>query len=134
MTHTQDKGLIEKTLAYIETGVKDQDVMYYFNGFAVNYAARRRAAEFFKQNYDKLAKRFEGNFSFRYLVQHALDSFSTDKDAQEIEEFFKDKDISKFNMAYAQMLETIRANAKWLDHSRSDIADWLSAWQKQTNA
>ncbi|CAE7223560.1 unnamed protein product [Rhizoctonia solani] len=134
MTHTQDKDLIEKTLAYIETGVKDQDVMYYFSGFAANRASRRRAAEFFKQDYDKLARRFEGNYSFNRLVQYAFDSFSTDKDAQEAEEFFKDKDVSKFNMAYAQTLETIRANAKWLDRSRSDVAGWLSAWQKQNHA
>ncbi|CUA73079.1 hypothetical protein RSOLAG22IIIB_05144 [Rhizoctonia solani] len=132
MTQTQDQSLIEKTLAYIETNVKDQDVRYYFNGFAVNHAARRRAAEFVKQDYDKLAKRFEGNFSFRYLIQYAFDSFSTDKDAEEIEEFFKDKDVSKFNMAYAQTLETIRANAGWLNRSRDDVSNWLSEWRKRT--
>ncbi|EUC58817.1 leucyl aminopeptidase [Rhizoctonia solani AG-3 Rhs1AP] len=102
MTQTQDKGLIEKTLAYIETNVKNQDVVYYFNGFSSNHAARRRAAEFFQQNYHKFAKRFEGNFSFRYIVPGIFNSFSTNEDAQEIEEFFRDKDVSKFNMAYAQ--------------------------------
>ncbi|CAE6458236.1 unnamed protein product [Rhizoctonia solani] len=133
MTHVQDKELIEQTLAYIETNVKDQDVRYYFNGFASNHAARRRAAQFFQHNYSKLAKRFEANFSFRYLVEYAFDGFSTEKDAQQIEEFFKDKDISRFSMAYAQTIETIRANAKWLDRSRSDVADWLSEWRKQTH-
>ncbi|KAL5635262.1 hypothetical protein ACGC1H_003079 [Rhizoctonia solani] len=132
MTQTQDKGLIEKTLAYMETDVKNQDVVYYFNGFSSNHAARRRAAEFFQQSYDKFTKRFEGNFSFRYIVPYIFDSFSTNKDAQEIEEFFRDKDVSKFSMAYAQTLETIRANAKWLDRSHSDIANWLTSWQKQT--
>ncbi|CAE6537754.1 unnamed protein product [Rhizoctonia solani] len=132
MTHAQDQGLIEKTLAYIDIGVKDQDVRYYFDGFASNHTARRRAAEFFKQNYDKLAKRFEGNFSFRYLVQYAFEGFSTNKDAQEYEEFFKNKDVSKFSMAHAQTLETVRANAKWLDRSHSDVADWLSEWQRQS--
>ncbi|KEP46132.1 leucyl aminopeptidase [Rhizoctonia solani 123E] len=102
MTQTQDKGLIEKTLAYIETNVKNQDVVYYFNGFSSNHAARRLAAEFFQQNYHKFAKRFEGNFSFRYIVPGIFNSFSTNEDAQEIEEFFRDKDVSKFNMAYAQ--------------------------------
>ncbi|KAH7342157.1 peptidase family M1-domain-containing protein [Rhizoctonia solani] len=134
MTHAQDKELIEETLAYIETSVKDQDVRSYFSGLASNHTARRRAAEFFKQNYEKLAKRFEGNFSFLYLVQYALDSFSTEKDAQEVEEFFKDKDVSRFSMAYAQTLETIRANSKWLERSRDDVAHWLSKWQKQTHS
>jgi len=134
MTYAQDKALIEKTLEYIHTGVKDQDMMYYFVGLSGNRASRRRLSEYFKENYEKLYKRFEGNFSLNYLIKYGFESFSNEKDAQELEKFFKDKDTSKFNLALAQALDSIRASAKWLDRSRDDVAQWYNEWKKSNKA
>ncbi|KAG9123895.1 Aminopeptidase 2 mitochondrial [Ceratobasidium sp. 392] len=140
MTQAQDKSLTEKTLQYMLTSaglsqiVKDQDMMYYFAGLSSNRASRRRIAEFFKENYEKLYKRFEGNFSLSYLVKYGFDSFSSEADAQNVENFFKDKDTSKFNLALAQTLDSIRASDKWLNRSKEDVAQWLAEWQKTTGA
>ncbi|CAE6452278.1 unnamed protein product [Rhizoctonia solani] len=134
MTYAQDKALIEKTLKYMDTSVKDQDIMYYFAGLSGNRASRRRIAEYFKENYEKLFKRFEGNFSLNYLVKYSFDSFSTEQDAKDVEEFFKDKDSSKYNLALAQSLDSIRASAKWLERSRDDVAQWMAEWEKSTKA
>ncbi|CEL52347.1 hypothetical protein RSOLAG1IB_00887 [Rhizoctonia solani AG-1 IB] len=134
MTYAQDKTLIEKTLEYMDASVKDQDIMYYFAGLSGNRASRRRIAEYFKENYEKLYKRFEGNFSLNYLVKYSFDSFSTEQDAKEVEEFFKDKDSSKYNLALAQTLDSIRASTKWLGRSRDDVAQWLANWEKNTKA
>lgn len=51
----------------------------------------------------------------RYLVQRTFSGLSTEKDYQEIVEFFKDKDTSKYNLALAQALDTIRAKIVWLE-------------------
>lgn len=51
----------------------------------------------------------------RYLVQRTFSGLSTEKDYQEIVEFFKDKDTSKYNLALAQVLDTIRAKIAWLE-------------------
>ncbi|KIO15899.1 hypothetical protein M407DRAFT_34482 [Tulasnella calospora MUT 4182] len=68
---------------------------------------------------------FEGNFSLSYLVKFSFQELTTEKDADAVEAWFKDKDVSKFNLALAQSLDTIRANAKWLERSKDDVADWL---------
>ncbi|KAL5636049.1 hypothetical protein ACGC1H_004760 [Rhizoctonia solani] len=134
MTFAQDDALIEKTLKYMDTSVKDQDIMYYFAGLSGDRASRRRVAEYFKENYEKLYKRFEGNFSLNYLVKYSFDSFSTEQDAKDVEEFFKNKDSSKYNLALAQTLDSIRANAKWLERSRDDVAQWMAEWKRNIKA
>ncbi|KAG9085108.1 Aminopeptidase 2 mitochondrial [Ceratobasidium sp. UAMH 11750] len=134
MTQAQEKSLTEKTLGYMLTDVKDQDMMYYFAGLSSNRASRRRIAEFLQENYEKLFKRFEGNFSLSYLVKYGFDSFSSEADAQDVENFFKSKDTSKFNLALAQTLDSIRASAKWLNRSKDDVTQWLAEWQKSSSA
>ncbi|CAE7227454.1 unnamed protein product [Rhizoctonia solani] len=134
MTFAQDNTLIEKTLGYMDTSVKDQDIMYYFAGLSGNRASRRRVAQYFKENYENLYKRFEGNFSLNYLVKYSFDSFCSEQDAKDVEEFFGSKDSSKYNLALAQTLDSIRANAKWLERSRDDVAQWMSEWEKKTKA
>ncbi|KAF8603360.1 hypothetical protein BDV93DRAFT_523426 [Ceratobasidium sp. AG-I] len=134
MTYAQDSALIEKTLEYIHTSVKDQDMRSYFGGLSGNRTSRRRVSEFLKENYDKLYKRCEGNFSFEYLVKYSFESLSSEKDAQEVEKFFKDKDTSKFNLALAQTLDSIRANTKWLERSRDDVAQWFNEWKTSSGA
>lgn len=51
----------------------------------------------------------------RYLVQRTFSGLSTEKDYEEIEEFFKDKDTAKYNLALAQALDTIQAKIAWLE-------------------
>jgi len=90
---------------------------------------------------------------YKYLIQGSIGSFSSEKDAQEIEEFFKvgidsrtdsgffrrdshiimtqDKDTSRYDMVLAQSLDGIRARAKWIERSTPDLKQWLESWKKQ---
>lgn len=43
-------------------------------------------------------------------MQYSFHSLSTEADAKDLEEFFKDKDVSKFNLGLHQALDTIRAH------------------------
>jgi len=130
MGATQDLKLIDETLEYITTKVRDQDVVNVFSGLAENHKARRILIDFYKKNYDVLYKRFEGNSMMRYLVQRTFSGLSSEKDYQEIVEFFKDKDTSKYNLALAQVLDTIRAKIAWLERSTEDLEEWLSKWEQ----
>jgi len=132
MTASEDKELIDETLAFILTDVQIQDIMYFFAGAAANRHARRRLTSFFEENYDKFIKMYEGNFSLSYLIKFAYQDYTTEEDYAKTEAFFKDKDVSKFNLALAQSLDAVRANAKWLDRSKEDVTTWLEDWRKES--
>jgi aminopeptidase 2 len=84
-----DPEYVNETFDYILNKSRDQDVIYYFRGLQLNFKARRDLAKFFKDNYDTLYKRFEANFTLKYLVEFSFGSLSTEKDQKEITEFFK---------------------------------------------
>jgi aminopeptidase 2 len=46
----------------------------------------------------------------------------------------QDKDVSKFNLALDQALDSIRANAVWLETSETDIRAWLAGFEKRKSA
>ncbi len=50
------------------TKSKDSDVPYFFSSFRHNLGKRHFMLEKFRQDYEVLYKRLEGNFSFMYLV------------------------------------------------------------------
>ncbi|KAJ7343676.1 leucyl aminopeptidase [Mycena albidolilacea] len=132
MGSTRDPALLDETFSYILTKSRDQDITYSFRGLQANTHARRRLAAFFKENYDSLMTRFEGNFTMKHLVSISFGALSTKKDVESIEAFFKDKDTSKYNMALAQMLETIRTRVAYIERSFNDLNDWLAKWEKRS--
>lgn len=44
------------------------------------------------------------------------------------------KDVSKFNLALDQSLDSIRANAIWWDRSKEDITAWLAEFEKRKSS
>jgi len=126
MTAAKDHAIIDETLNFILSDVQIQDTMYFFMGSAANRESRRKIGAFFKENYDTFTKLFEGNFSLSYLIKFSFQDLTSEKDAQEVEAFFKDKDVSKFNLALNQSLDAIRANAKWLERAKDDVSEWLA--------
>ncbi|PCH38958.1 hypothetical protein WOLCODRAFT_141023 [Wolfiporia cocos MD-104 SS10] len=122
---TKDPELSKATFEFLLTDVRDQDTMYVLMGLSGNRHSRRFTAETFKEHYDALAKRMEGTFSVRFIVLTAFDSLTTEKDYEETDEFFKNKDTSKFRMALSQVLESIKSKAAWIKRSTEDVQQWL---------
>ena len=52
-------------------------------------------------------------------------SLTSEKDAQQVEAFFKDKDTSAFDQGLSQGLDAVRAKAKWLERDTKDVEQWL---------
>ncbi|KAG8913108.1 Aminopeptidase 2 mitochondrial [Tulasnella sp. 417] len=125
MTASKDKEIIEETLNFVLHDIQIQDTAKFFSGAAANTESRRRIGEVFTENYDMITKKFEGNVSLSNIVKFSFQYLTAEKDADALEAWFQDKDISKYNLALSQSLERIRANAKWLERCKGDVADWL---------
>jgi len=128
---TRDLNIAKETLHYMWTEAKDQDFPYFFLGLSGNVKTKRLLRSYLFENYDKIMERFAGNPLYQRLIKISIGGFSSEKDAQEIEEFFKDKDISRYNMVLAQSLDGIRARAKWIERSTAELKQWLEDWKKE---
>ncbi|KAJ7911598.1 leucyl aminopeptidase [Mycena leptocephala] len=129
---TEDLGFVDEVFSYILTKARDQDAATLFYGLASNGLARRPLAKFFKDNYDVFHKRFENTSMLKYLVEASFSSLSTQEDYNAIEEFFKDKDTSRYSMSLAQTLETIQTRIAYIKRSHDDLSDWLTNWEQRS--
>ncbi|KIK59699.1 hypothetical protein GYMLUDRAFT_74140 [Collybiopsis luxurians FD-317 M1] len=130
MCQSKDQKLIDETFNLILTGSRDQDIMYFFRGMSVNDVTKRQITKFFEKHYDELCRRFESTFMMRYLVEGTYGGLSTQKDLDETNAFFKDKDTSRYHMGLAQSLDSIRAKIAYIEHSSSDLRQYLQVWKQ----
>ncbi|KAJ6510782.1 ERAP1-like C-terminal domain-containing protein [Mycena sanguinolenta] len=115
---TEDLGLIKELFSYILTKARDQDVMTFFWGLEANSIARPLLVPFFQNNYDAACFR----------------SLSTREAHDDAQAFFADKDTTRYSMALARALETIRARIAYTERSENDLCDWLTKWQQQSKS
>jgi len=59
------------------------------------------------------------------VVSMCTSNFTSDEQAHEVSEFFKDKDTKGFDRALAQSLDTIAAKASWVARDKKDVEKWL---------
>ncbi|KAA1467279.1 leucyl aminopeptidase [Dentipellis sp. KUC8613] len=126
----QDDALVNATLELVPKA-RDQDVVYFLAGLSANYKARRKVLQWFEDSFDIIYKRFEGNFTLKYLLMVLLSGLSTSQDVKRVEAFFKGKDTSKYNQSLAQGIDSIKAKAAWIDRSTDDLVQWLDKWEKE---
>jgi len=122
---SRDEEIFEENVKLLFDEVPLQDWHTAFSAMNANTVMRRKATDVFKNNYAEIMKRFEGNFSLGYLVKFSFESFTTQKDWDETQAFFEGKDNSKYYMALNQALDSIKANAAWLNRSLKEIEEWL---------
>ncbi|KAF8526633.1 peptidase family M1-domain-containing protein [Hysterangium stoloniferum] len=130
LCRTKDPELIEKSLNLMLEELPTQDLYKVFFSVGLNVTAGRRMMEFFLANYDALCKRVDGTFQVSYFLRGASALLNSEKDAQNLEAFFKDRDTSKISLILPQTLDTIRARAAWLERSRDDVSEWFETWKK----
>jgi len=128
LTNAPTEELRKRTFDMILSDeVKTQDIMSFFVGASSYSPARRATWEYFKTNYDALATRFKGNFSFSRVVQYSFDQFSSNKDADAVEKFFSDKNNKDYAQALSQGLDSIRSKAGWVERDAEDVEQWLKS-------
>ncbi|KAF9227990.1 leucyl aminopeptidase [Gyrodon lividus] len=125
MCASKDKSCISDTEQFILNKARNQDIIYFFIGLQMNYDRRRSSAKFFMDNYKNLEERYKGNFSFKAVISAAIGNLSTKEDIEVINKFFEDKDTSRYHLALAQTLDSLRASIAWIERSTADIAGWI---------
>ncbi|KAF9265642.1 leucyl aminopeptidase [Marasmius fiardii PR-910] len=125
MTATQDDNLLREVMELTRSGSRDQDIVYFFRGLSGNRKARRLTTVFFKETYDEFYKRFSETFTLKYLVQESFSVLTTEKDLNDTLAFFEGKDQSRYSLALAQSLDSIRARIAYIKHSTEDLEKWL---------
>ncbi|PWN20753.1 putative AAP1-alanine/arginine aminopeptidase [Microstroma glucosiphilum] len=129
MSQTRDPKLLDRYIkwAFESSEVKLQNFMYPVAGLSMNPLSRRRLFEEMTTRYEEILKRFEGNFSLGRIFQYSLSGFTTKKDLEAVEAFFKDKDTGKYSSSLKQGLDSVRANTAWLERDAADVEAWLKA-------
>jgi len=126
MCASRDASCHSDTELFIFDKVRKQDIVYFFDGQQMNFGTRRRSAQFLLDNFETLEEKYEGNFSFQDVVSAALGHLNTEKDIKRINEFFEHRDTSRYHLALAQTLDSLRASTAWIKRSTVDISEWLS--------
>ncbi|GJJ10171.1 hypothetical protein Clacol_004397 [Clathrus columnatus] len=97
MCSTRDPVLIEENFDFVLTSVPTRMIVSFFAGVAANDKIKKKVLSFFKTNYDEIFKKLDGTFFLSHLLNAISGALKTFQDAQELEDFFKDKDTSKIN-------------------------------------
>ena len=127
LCYAQDDTLVRRSvdLAF-SNDVQKQDLLDVVRALSMNPKSRRLLWTFLKARMHELIESFSGNLTLVRLITAALSTFTSDMDAIDIEQFFAHTHTSQFDMGLSQALETIRAQAQWLERDVKDLSAWLS--------
>ncbi|KAL7753020.1 hypothetical protein RI367_001471 [Sorochytrium milnesiophthora] len=126
--HTPDETILREILAYAldESNVRPQDFVYPLGSVAANPLGRRIAWDFVKENWSLLVKRFDNTLSLLSRCVSITSDWASHEFANELEEFFKDKETKSIDRTLKQSLEKIRQQADWLQRDRQHVDQWLA--------
>eukprot|EP01121_Diplochlamys_sp_Union-15-3_P006327 TRINITY_DN1681_c0_g2_i1.p1 TRINITY_DN1681_c0_g2~~TRINITY_DN1681_c0_g2_i1.p1 ORF type:complete len:869 (-),score=193.44 TRINITY_DN1681_c0_g2_i1:446-3028(-) len=127
---SKNEAHIKRVLEMAFSGeVRDQDIMYIFFSTTGSSKGKQLTWDFVKNNWSKVQSKFGGGlFLFGRIIELVCGGFYSEEKATEIEQFFKDKDLTGGHRALSQSLEKIRANAKFLERNRSGLTAWLKQY------
>ena len=121
----KDKEILKRTLEFsLSEHVRSQSVVPMIAAVWGNPKGRKLSWQFVKKNWNILHKRFSGGHLLSRLLESA-DAFVTEKEAVDIEQFFKKNPLPEASRTIAQSLEQIRSNTVWLTTEREALKDFL---------
>lgn len=145
LSYTKKPYLLLRTLSLIfnSSAIRLQDAASVFVSVARNPLGRKIAWSFFQERYDDIGKLFGGNvlFQFSSLVNGVASYFATEWDYnvrlissylllsfyQEVAKFFQSKNLTDTEMVASQVLETIKANVRYVNTNSPVLAEYLNA-------
>ncbi|KAJ2847311.1 hypothetical protein IWW36_003916, partial [Coemansia brasiliensis] len=122
-------ALVDDVLEFaLSEHVRNQDLHQAIAAINTSGSNRQRLWQWYCDNYSVLAARYRASMNYMgILLRLSAAEFIGSNRAEEIESFFATRDTSKFRRVLDQSLEKIRANTRWLEKDRSDVADWLQS-------
>ncbi|KAF9265351.1 leucyl aminopeptidase [Marasmius fiardii PR-910] len=124
MTATEDDNLLKEVMQLVKPSTGKQEVLQFFRGLNRNKKARRLNAVLFRETFDEFFDRFS-EITLMYLIESSFSDLTTEKDLNDIIGFFEGKDQSRYSLALAQSLDSIRARIAYIKHSTEDLEKWL---------
>ena len=126
MSRFQDVGLLNDTLgSALSSRVRSQDTITVVAGVAANPMGRLPAWEFVKSNWAEFDRRYGGGgFGLMRLVS-IVNSFTTDEQRADVENFFSENPVPAAERTIRQALERMRLNIRWLELNNPDLNSWF---------
>lgn len=122
----KDKKILKNVLKFsLSTHVRLQDAPTIISGVISNPAGRILGFEFIKKNWKELNKRYPSSGHMLGRMLKPLGLFSTQKDLENLKQFFKGQRTEGIKRAIEQILERVESNANWLEKQKNLIESWL---------
>ncbi|ODV96496.1 hypothetical protein PACTADRAFT_33662 [Pachysolen tannophilus NRRL Y-2460] len=128
LTSKNEQALLPKAVELLlKPFVPEMDVHFLSSSLARNNETRWLLWKFIKANYDDLYKKLSANMVIMdRFIKFSLTNFASNEAYDDIKDFFADKNIIGFERSLSQVLESIKANAKWVNNDADDVKDWLA--------
>ncbi|KAK5071180.1 hypothetical protein LTR64_007684 [Lithohypha guttulata] len=130
MGRTKDSSLAQDLLNFVLSDeVPVQDCHNGPMAVAANNDTRGEIWKFLQQEWDgKMQKvRSSATVVLDRWIKTGLNQFSDREIDQQIQAFFKDKDVSGFDRSLAQASDNIEANARYKERDHAALLEWLEA-------
>lgn len=127
--HISNEKLAEKLISYLadETIIPVMDAHFLGISLSKNTSTRDLLWIFFKKNYSDLHKLMSSNMVvLDRFIKVTLCNYQTFEMENEVEQFFKDKDIHGFERSLLQVLDQIKINASCFERDSSEVELWLT--------
>lgn len=96
-------------------------------GLANNPEGRRLQWEYMKKNWETCGAKLGNPIVMDRFVRVTLGGFTDAEAAEDIDQFFKDKDTSSFNRTLGTVKDKIRGRAAYKKRDSGALKEWLSA-------
>eukprot|EP00698_Gefionella_okellyi_P021321 TRINITY_DN6885_c0_g1_i1.p1 TRINITY_DN6885_c0_g1~~TRINITY_DN6885_c0_g1_i1.p1 ORF type:complete len:969 (+),score=237.71 TRINITY_DN6885_c0_g1_i1:199-2907(+) len=122
--------LITTTLELcLSANVRSQDTVRCISQVTYNPVGRHIAWLFFRNNLDVLLARYgDGGFALQTLIINIAGKFASNGMYEDIDTYFGQHPLPAASLAVQQALETITAQAGWLQRNYANVATWLSQY------
>lgn len=121
-------ALIDRALELsLSKQVRSQDIIYLIAPIADNSKGRLKSFEFMKKNWAILYDRYyKGSVAIlSRVVSSCTQGLLSLERAKQVEEFFKEKEVSGINRAIQQSLEKIKISVKWMERDEAAVSNWV---------
>lgn len=105
--------------------VRKQDMIFWLARLLGNRSSRAAAWSWYRENWEWLCEQYQGGPMFNYLAM-VLAPLSTFEYAQQIRDFFDDKDTAGMEMSLLQTLEKIETIAYWRQADQEAIHNYFT--------
>ena len=105
-----------------------QDVHFGSASLAANPKARKALWNYVQNDWEKVSKRLSARpIVMNRFLKMGLSKFASQDIEQNFSEFFMDKNTEGWDRAVVQVIDTVRANARYRERDEQLLLEWLKA-------